>query len=61
MKYVTEKELKEWFKTMKEKYPRSAAHEYIKFVESIMFDEFYKDWNDNLTFKEMKGESNEYV
>lgn len=40
MKYVTEKELREWFKAMKEKYPHSATCEHIKSVENLMFNEF---------------------
>ena len=56
MKYVTEKELREWFKTMKEKYPHSATYEHIKSVENLMFSEFRKEWGDNLRFEETKGE-----
>ena len=56
MKYITEKELKEWFKTMKKKYPHSALCEQLKTFEDLMFSEFWKEWGDNLKFKEMKEE-----
>lgn len=56
MKYVSEENLKEWFKMIKKKYPNSALCEQAKSIEFLMFDKFWKDWGDNLEFEEMKEE-----
>lgn len=54
MKYITEKELKDWFEMMKNKYKGGQANEHLKFVENQMFDAFWKDFGNNLVFEEVK-------
>ena len=58
MKYVTEKDLRDWFKMMKDKYSGGQANEHLKFVENQMFDAFWKDFGNNLVFKEVEEEEN---
>lgn len=50
MKYVSEKELKNWFERMEKKYPNCPLCEQMKTVEDLMFDKFWK--SDNLVFEE---------
>lgn len=40
MRTYTEKEIKKWFKVMKEKYPNSRMLEHLELVEMSMFDKF---------------------
>lgn len=56
MRYVSEENLRNWFKEMEKKYPNSSLCEQVKTVENLMFDKFWKGWGDNLEFKEMKEE-----
>ncbi len=46
MTYYTEKEIKEWFKIMKEKYTNCPFQQNLQSVEDTMFDEFWE--KDNL-------------
>lgn len=43
----TEKELKEWFETMKDKYPNSKTAEYLESVKFMMFDKYSHDTLEN--------------
>lgn len=47
----TEKEIKEWFETMKDKYPNSKTAEYLESVKFMMFDKYSHD-----TLKNFKKE-----
>ena len=39
----TEKEIKEWFETMKDKYPHSRITEHLESIELMMFDKYSND------------------
>lgn len=50
MKYVSEENLRNWFKEMEKKYPNCPMCEHLKSVEMSMFDKIWK--RDNLIFEE---------
>ena len=50
MKYVSEENLRNWFKEMEKKYPNCPLCEQMKTVEDLMFDKFWE--HVNLTFEE---------
>lgn len=51
MKYVTEKDLRDWFKEMEHKYCNAPAFNNLRYVENAMFDTVVSPW-ENLTFRE---------
>ena len=58
MKYVTEKDLRDWFKKMKHEYRNTPAFDELKYVENKMFDTYLEAW-DNLVFRETENIENE--
>lgn len=57
MKYVSEENLRNWFKRMEDRYSNCPMNESLKSVEMSMFDKF---WNsDNLEFEEKEMKEND--
>jgi hypothetical protein len=52
MKAYTEEEIKNWFETMKRKYPNSNAVNHLAFVEYMMFNETCENPNHLKKIKE---------
>ncbi len=49
----TEKEIKAWFKAMKERYPNSLMYEHLESVEYMMFYDTFSSKDHLKTFKKM--------
>ena len=51
MKYVSEENLKNWFKEMKKKYTNCPFCEHLESVEMSMFGDYFRE-SDKLNFEE---------